>query len=335
MALGGQPFGTSNEGVGAVVTLAGDVEGPSDNNVIADDAVTTAKILDGAVTNGKLAPEAVSIDKMAPDSVGTSQLLDDSVDSDKIADGAVLIKGTPGAPNIPLDGDPTTGIYEAGAGAVGISGDGGLAFRTSRVADSVGVTVGGQSDGITDTTLRLATDTEVADLVLSESTGDLNFVVPGLTKINGGALQVQLANGPFAGVGTLSATWAAGAYRALKMKLKLNAGSAGLTTIALNGIAAGYVCDVIYGNVGTNPPGVQTNANWKLLNGTPVWWGNFDFEIETGFVRHFSYIGRDVTTPTTVITGGDNPDTATAVTGITITFPAADAGGTWQLWGIP
>jgi len=88
--LGGQPFGTSNnDGSGSVSTLAGDVAGPSNDNVIQPLVVTTGKIANGAVTSGKLAPEAVTLDKMAPDSVGSSQLLDDSVDNDKITDNAV------------------------------------------------------------------------------------------------------------------------------------------------------------------------------------------------------------------------------------------------------
>lgn len=122
MPVGGQPFGTSDDGGGSgdmgINQLTGDVAaGPGNgsqvatitanavttgkiNNLavttgkladdavteakLADDAVSTDKIVDGAVNNDKLAPEAVTIDKMAEDSVGTNQIVDNAVSYDKM-----------------------------------------------------------------------------------------------------------------------------------------------------------------------------------------------------------------------------------------------------------
>ena len=56
---------------------------------LADDAVTTAKILDGNVTAPKLAANSVTKAKMADDAVSTAEIEDDSVSADKIKNGAV------------------------------------------------------------------------------------------------------------------------------------------------------------------------------------------------------------------------------------------------------
>ncbi|MBI5647790.1 MAG: hypothetical protein HY962_12745 [Ignavibacteriae bacterium] len=69
---------TINASPGAVV-LAGDVTGPAGSNVIANNAVTTAKIANDAVTNAKIATNAV----------GTTQIANDAVTAAKIAPNVV------------------------------------------------------------------------------------------------------------------------------------------------------------------------------------------------------------------------------------------------------
>ena len=48
-------------------------------NVIADDAITTAKITDANITSAKLATDSVTTDKITDDNVTTAKLADDSV----------------------------------------------------------------------------------------------------------------------------------------------------------------------------------------------------------------------------------------------------------------
>jgi len=58
-------------------------------NELANDAVSTAKLVDGAVKTGKLDDESVSSDKLAVDSVSTAKIVDEAVKSGKIGDGEV------------------------------------------------------------------------------------------------------------------------------------------------------------------------------------------------------------------------------------------------------
>ena len=58
-------------------------------NVIADDAITTAKITDANITSAKLATDSVTTDKITDANVTTAKLADDAVDSAKITDGAI------------------------------------------------------------------------------------------------------------------------------------------------------------------------------------------------------------------------------------------------------
>lgn len=59
------------------------------NGKLADNAVSTAKIIDLAVTEGKLADGAVTAGKLADNTVGTAKLVDLAVTAAKLADGAV------------------------------------------------------------------------------------------------------------------------------------------------------------------------------------------------------------------------------------------------------
>ena len=56
---------------------------------IADNAVTTAKLVDGSVVKNKLAEGSVTIAKIADSAVTTAKIVDDAVKSDKLAAGAV------------------------------------------------------------------------------------------------------------------------------------------------------------------------------------------------------------------------------------------------------
>ncbi|MDE3743624.1 hypothetical protein PHU20_17310, partial [Maribacter sp. D37] len=97
----------------SISDLAGDVTGPTNATVIADDAITTAKILDGAIIGGPggkiadnsitasdLAPNSVNASEINADAVGTSELKVDAVETENILDGSVTpIKIEPGNSN--------------------------------------------------------------------------------------------------------------------------------------------------------------------------------------------------------------------------------------------
>ena len=71
-------------------TLAGDVNGPSASNVIANNAVTSIKILDGTVATGDIANSAITTALILDGTVGTADLADNSVTSVKILDGTIV-----------------------------------------------------------------------------------------------------------------------------------------------------------------------------------------------------------------------------------------------------
>ena len=56
------------------------------SNVLADDAVTTGKILDSNVTTGKLATDSVTTVKVLDDNITTAKLATDSITTTKILD---------------------------------------------------------------------------------------------------------------------------------------------------------------------------------------------------------------------------------------------------------
>ena len=58
-------------------------------NVIADDAITTAKITDANITSAKLATDSVTTDKVTDANITTAKLAADAVDGTKIADDSV------------------------------------------------------------------------------------------------------------------------------------------------------------------------------------------------------------------------------------------------------
>ncbi|MFD2099484.1 beta strand repeat-containing protein [Flagellimonas iocasae] len=86
------------------------------NAELADDAVTTDKILDGTVSNADLEDDIITNTKMATNAIGTLELIDDSVDRDKIdADvaGIGLIQAADGSLEVDVasltgDGDITS-----------------------------------------------------------------------------------------------------------------------------------------------------------------------------------------------------------------------------------
>ena len=53
-------------------------------NVIADDAITTAKITDANITSAKLATDSVTTDKITDANITTAKLADDSVSFEKV-----------------------------------------------------------------------------------------------------------------------------------------------------------------------------------------------------------------------------------------------------------
>lgn len=72
-----------------VVTMGGDVTGPSSNAQIAPGAVGTTELADGAVTTPKLADGAVTTIKLSDGAVTTVKLGDGAVTTVKLGDGAV------------------------------------------------------------------------------------------------------------------------------------------------------------------------------------------------------------------------------------------------------
>ncbi|MFS4416305.1 hypothetical protein ACKWCC_06345, partial [Maribacter sp. 2307ULW6-5] len=97
----------------SVDNLAGEVTGPTNATVIADDAITAAKIADGAITGGPggpiadnsitasdLATDSVDRGEIRADAVGNSELRADAVETENILDGNVTpAKIAPGANN--------------------------------------------------------------------------------------------------------------------------------------------------------------------------------------------------------------------------------------------
>ncbi|RAJ04619.1 hypothetical protein LV92_04387, partial [Arenibacter echinorum] len=86
----------------SVNDLAGDVSGPPNATVIANNAITSSKIAAGAVSGGPggaiavnsirqgdIAPDAIGSSELDADSVGESELKDDAVTTDKILDGTI------------------------------------------------------------------------------------------------------------------------------------------------------------------------------------------------------------------------------------------------------
>ena len=70
--------------------VAGDIaNGAVTNLKLADDAVTSAKILDGTIVSGDIAANTITDANIAENAVGASELADDAVDTAAIADGAV------------------------------------------------------------------------------------------------------------------------------------------------------------------------------------------------------------------------------------------------------
>ncbi|MBO0322614.1 hypothetical protein J0X14_09930 [Muricauda sp. CAU 1633] len=79
---------TSPTAVETTAAINGDglVGSPLD---LADNAVTTQKILDGNVTNAKIANDAITNAKMADDAVNTNEIVDNAITTPKILDGNI------------------------------------------------------------------------------------------------------------------------------------------------------------------------------------------------------------------------------------------------------
>jgi len=141
-----------------------------------------------------------------------------------------------------------------------------------------------------------------------------------------------------AATGWTSTTWAAGAYRSLRMKLRLDSGASNEIGVTLAGLTGTYRTTFEYQQNGASPVGFKYDANWNidLYTNCQIW---ADMEIETGGIRTMAFRG---------ITGSDaggtgmksvrgeciNDDTTHNVTGLVLAFAAAST-GIGYLWGVP
>jgi uncharacterized protein YjbI with pentapeptide repeats len=117
--------------------LAGDVTGPQGSTIIANSAITTAKIADGSVTTPKLADGAVTTIKIADDAVTTAKVADNTVTSPKILDGAVtnakILNNAVSTTKIADQAVTTAKIADAGVTTVKIAD---ANVTTAKIADA-------------------------------------------------------------------------------------------------------------------------------------------------------------------------------------------------------
>ncbi len=112
---------------GVAVTLGGDVTGPAGANTIANNAVTTPKIIDNAVTTSKIADNAVTTAKIPDNAITVAKILPDVISSvDGVHNDGGNIDLIAGA-NItitPDDGGNSITIAASGGGGLTLPYDG-------------------------------------------------------------------------------------------------------------------------------------------------------------------------------------------------------------------
>ncbi len=100
-----------NEKLAKTTLLAGDVSGTYDATVIANNAVTTAKILDANITTAKLATGAVTSNKLATDAVTSNKIADGTITTTDVANGAINTAKLSGTLNADPSSGTNTGTY--------------------------------------------------------------------------------------------------------------------------------------------------------------------------------------------------------------------------------
>ena len=102
---------------------------------LASNAVVTASIVDDNVTQAKIADDAVGADQLASDAVVTASIVDDAVTAAKIHDDAVtkvVVADT-------TDTSCSVALFESATGSLPPKTDGGLTYNAGADVDGYGV----------------------------------------------------------------------------------------------------------------------------------------------------------------------------------------------------
>lgn len=189
------------------------------SGVIADEAVTTAKLADGAATTPKLADGAVTTPKLAdgavtaakldpglsftpgPGSIGTAALANGAVTTAKIADDAITADKL--APDVSFDPEPgSIGTDELANGGVTAQKIASGAITTEKLADS-SVTADKLAPGAVGSSSipsGAITESKIANNAVTQAKIGSNILSPRLDGINGGTpigYRNKLVNGGF------------------------------------------------------------------------------------------------------------------------------------------
>jgi len=182
--LTGTGSGTSGWATVATAMIADDAVTAAK---LASNAVVTASIVDDNVTQAKIADDAVGADQLASDAVVTASIVDDAVTAAKIHDDAVtkvVVADT-------TDTSCSVALFESATGSLPPKTDGGLTYNAGTGALTatgfVGPLTGNVTGDVTGTlqTAAQANITSVGTLTSLTVGGDVD--INGLVKVNDGS----------------------------------------------------------------------------------------------------------------------------------------------------
>ncbi len=166
--------------------------GGIDTPELADNAVTSTKILDGEVNNADLANDAVTNDKMANDAVGTNELIDDGVTADKInanVAGTGLNQAADGSLEVDVTAFTGDGDITSPDGTITLGGT-----TTNSLFEDVSFDVA--DDAITNAKMadNAIGTTEIMDDAITAAKINLDVAGTGLNQAADGSLEVDNLN---------------------------------------------------------------------------------------------------------------------------------------------